>query len=218
MRIPSVLFILAILALVSHAAHATVIDFEDLTPTDPNGLPTDSWGKISDGYHGFDWTRAAASGSPRWASLEGFMAMPGTDTAYAYGHGLAMLRHDRNFDVVGVDVGSYFHTGQEVTLAGWDNHVLKYQTVMNIVPTFHPVRYTLGYEGIDHFAVWAGDRGALSVPFTAPHMLCIDNITFEDAPPAPVPEPSTLLILGSGILAFNSIYRKLRPPRDPDNM
>jgi hypothetical protein len=87
MRLSSALFSLSIFVLVSYAVHATVIDFEDLTPADPGGHPTDSWGKLADGYCGFDWARGPsddpASGAPRWASLESFISMPGTDTAYA---------------------------------------------------------------------------------------------------------------------------------------
>ena len=80
------------------------------------------------------------------------------------------------------------------------------------------IHLALGYRDIDRFVLWAGDRGALAAPFNAPHVLCIDNISVEDMSPAPVPELSSLLILGSGILCFTTIFRKLTLPKDPDRM
>jgi hypothetical protein len=222
MRISFALFTLAIVVLVSSAPRATVIDFEDLTPTDPNGFPSDSCGTVENGYHGFDWSGASSGGpvqgKPGWASLEGYLSVPGTGTAYAYGRGLSMSARGGEFDLTGVDVGSYFHAGQEVTLAGWSSGALKYRAVMTLGPTFEMIHLAPGYRDIDRFALWAGSRGALSVPFDAPHVLCVDNIAIEDASPAPVPEPSTLLILGSGILGFTRIFRKLAFPKGAGSM
>jgi hypothetical protein len=220
MRISPAIFALAILALVCDSALAQLIDFENLTPSDPYGYPMDASGTISDGYRGFAWASDPsgnpASGSPRWASLEGFFAMPGTDTAYSYGEGLSMIRNDREFDLLSLDVGSYFHTGQRVYMAGWDDKVMKYHNAFTIDATFQPCHVTPGYTSIDHFALWSGSQGYLAVPFNADHVLCIDNISYEDDTPAPVPEPSALLILGVGILGITSIYRKFRLSRNRD--
>jgi hypothetical protein len=210
MRISLAIFTLAVMTFVSNAAPAQLIDFEDLTPTDGSGI-------IRAGYQGFDWSEGP-SGTPGWASFEGYHSMPGTGTAYAYGQRLTMTRKARGFDLLGLDVGSYFYTGQNVHSAAGDNDILKYEHVMTIDATFQLDRFMPCYRDIDRFALWPGNSGTLAAPFEAAHVLCIDNISYEDNPPAPVPEPSTLFILGAGILGFTRLYMKFRVPRQTDLM
>ncbi|HNY66423.1 MAG TPA: PEP-CTERM sorting domain-containing protein [Deltaproteobacteria bacterium] len=122
MRVSLTIFTLAVLALVSNAAPAQLILFEDLAPADPPGSPVDGWGTVSDGYRGHGWYE----GQPAALALawpEGHACMPGIGTAPS-----------------------------------------------------------------------------------------------EDSAPAPVPEPSTLLILGAGILGFTRLYRRFTMPRHTDLM
>lgn len=208
-----------IFSLVPIISHTSCIDFEDLTPLDPwYGYPTDGWGRVQDGYHGFDWSSDRmgnpAAADPQWASVEGFMLMPDVGYSYVHTSELSLIDERTTFDVLSVNVGSYYYNLQDVYAAAWENSYLKYVGVITLNSIFQVSQFNLNFIGINHFALWAGNGGTLTPPLSGvyPHELCIDSIVYENHAPAPVSEPSTLLILGSGILGLTRMYRRYLMP------
>lgn len=216
MRLRLLFLLLFIFIIIPTLSQTRCIDFEDLTRYDPWGGAADLSGEIQDGYHGFYWStdrmgdpRAA---NPAWGSAEGIVNMGGVGYTYVYTNGFSMINDTGNFDIQSLHVGSYWYYGQDVYASGWENNFLKYSSALTIDPVFQVTQFNLNFSGINHFALWAGNGGTCSRPdtgdFSLLHDLCIDSIVYDTHEPAPVSEPSTLLILGSGILGLTRMYKR----------
>jgi len=214
MKVPLPTLSVFLLLLIPAAPHAGIISFEDLAPRDSWGNSTDGWGNVPAGYQGFDWSTDRSgdplAGTPKWASLEGYMMMPGVDgCTYVHTREFSMADSGRTFDVASLTVGSYYYRGQDVHARAWENGSLKYSAVFTVDTEFQAVPVTLNYRDIDRFALWAGDGGILVGPAWGNHEMCIDAICCDtDGKSSPIPEPSTLLIIGAGLSGLAWMCRR----------
>ncbi|HQG31668.1 MAG TPA: PEP-CTERM sorting domain-containing protein [Deltaproteobacteria bacterium] len=216
MKVPSSSLSVILFLLIPVISLAGVISFEDLAPRDSLGNATDGWGDVPTGYQGFNWSKDRTgdplAGTPQWASLEGYMMMGGVGgNTYVHTREFSMANDAHTFDIASLTLGSYYYRGQDVYAQAWEKGSLKYSAVLTIDTTFHAVPVTLNYRDIDRFALWAGDGGALAGPIWSDHELCIDDISYSSHDrSSPIPEPSTLFIVGAGLSGLAWMYRRSR--------
>jgi len=216
MRFRLPILLLFIPAVFPTLSHARCIGFEDLTRYHPWGYVADMGGKIEDNYQELNWSAYRTGNpdaeNPSWGTREGIVAVGGVGDIYAYNNELPMTNGPDGFDIQSLNAGSYGYRGQDVYAAVWENNIPKYSGSWTIDPVFEIMQLPLIFSGIHRFALRAGNAFTCTSPtngdFPILQDLCVDSIVCDTYEPAPVSEPSTLLILGTGILGLTKIYRK----------
>lgn len=100
-------------------------------------------------------------------------------------------------------------------IAGWPNQTQSEQTVRILDGAFNPlVDYSpVDITGIDHDSFSPNITGQiLRIQFGPSWNTGIDNINFDqfEQPDQAIPEPSTLLLLSSGLIGFAALRKKFR--------
>jgi len=175
----------------SGTAKATILNFDD---TSYQGT---YYTELEDNYGGFTWSSNVG-------------VYFGPNCSFGYNSGTVsgdyalvnLLASDVSLGNGLFDwIGAWFtepHRESESTLKifGWENNILKYATEIDLVYA-SPVWFEANWSGIDSISFAACETG----------WFAMDDFTFTES--APVPEPGTLLLLGSG-LAGLAWYRRMR--------
>lgn len=179
-------------------ARASIIDFEDLSAE----LTHDYYDDIADSYNGFTW-------SELWRYTNGadYDEVTGKDSGYdATGSMVAFnakgepvsVSSETDFDFIGA-VFSAAWEDCTITIAGLNDGVTLYSTTINVI-TGEAVWSELDWYGIDELVFSASSENDPTEIFV------MDNFTTSS--PAPVPEPATLILLGSGLICLAVTGRK----------
>jgi hypothetical protein len=178
---------------------ADVLTFDDITPpssTVPNGY----------GYGGLHWTNISYANGSQEEILSGYYVGRVSGDYVAYnGNGTQayVFVNSNSFDFIGAYLTGAWNDGLQINVSGSSNGVLVGDTTVT-ASAYSPTWFQFNYYGIDEL-VFSSFGGTDVYPAGEGTHFVMDNFTFNVTS---VPEPSTLLLLGSGLVGLLGFRRK----------
>jgi hypothetical protein len=191
-----ILLVVSLLLCSAVAGNATVLTFED--------RPGDTVTPVQDGYGGFNWDTAATIYSIQKTSSPGSGYGIGTigNVSVFNGYGVSptdiTLAGPGTFTFNGAQFTSAWFD-QTLTFSGYNGATLVDTSSAINISTTSPTWVELDWSGIDRLEITSTDR----------HW-DMDNFTFNGA--APIPEPSTIFLLGAGLAGLGLVRRRAITP------
>ncbi|MEE4355793.1 MAG: PEP-CTERM sorting domain-containing protein [Desulfococcaceae bacterium] len=181
-------------------SEAAVLTFDDISETD-------RWKYIPDGYGGFEWENAGISGKYRNPG-SGYDngTVSGEYSAFNPYAKIITVSRQSLFDFTGIYVTSAFYDFQEIMFTGYSEGAELYQATVTAGYS-SPVWSDFSFYGIDTLII---ETVSDTDPRTyIDNYFVLDNFTWEESS-APVPEPSTLILLSAGLITGIAGRRKVR--------
>jgi len=187
---------------------AEVLTFEDLYLSDDN----EYYAKIPNAYGGLNWSEnfyQLDGSDPVWTNL-GYDKGRVSDNHVAFNcweKDVTVTAPNGRFDFNGAYLTAAWNDGLNIQATGYFNSVLLHdQTV--VVDTTGPTWFSFNYLGIDElkFSSSGGTPNPNNTWLGDGTHFVMDNFTFTE----PIPEPATMILLGSGLIGVLGLKRKLR--------
>lgn len=206
------LFALFVLTNVSRSG-ATVITFDELHETGSGSY-------IANGYAGFNWGNFAVNnailftnvlphlfpGAPANGLSGDFYGMvSASNVAYNAGTDPAEIDSTSKFNFLSAYFTGFFNSNLNIEAQGFNGTNLVYDSTI-LADATSPTQFTFDYMNIDRLVlIPSGGEPAFGTA-SLPEFV-MDNFIFES-----IPEPSSLLLTGIGVLVLCRIGRRRRMP------
>jgi hypothetical protein len=183
-------------------AGAVVLTFDDVFDSGYGSL-------VPVGYGGLNWSNMYVLNSTDCAlsyGNNGFASgtYSGTNVAFN-GFGTSAQVTGDSFDFNGVYLTGAWNDGLSIEVRGWRTRTVAFDRTVT-VNTDAPTWFVFNYEGIDGltFTSWGGST--CGYDGEGPQF-AMDNFTYNESTNNPVPEPGTMVLLGSGLLVLVGAVR-----------
>ncbi|VAX32118.1 hypothetical protein MNBD_NITROSPIRAE03-1246 [hydrothermal vent metagenome] len=196
-------------------AKATVLTFDDL-PALGNG----TYAQIVSPYGGLDW-------SSSWYYMnttdrdDGYAngTVSGDYVAFNGGADDVSINNGVVFDWDGAYFTSAWDEGLNIDIKGYSGAALLYSTTLVVGPK-GPALFAANWAGIDNLTFSSyylyskccgkGSSKGCCGDTEKPSQFVMDNFSFNNKPSENVPEPTTFLLIGSGLVGLGFMRRKFK--------
>jgi hypothetical protein len=202
--------VVCVLLGVAGPSRAATIDFDDLPEVFDDALPSP--------YAGFDWENFryysfdANAGFPTWQA--GIASQP--NAAYSGGE-LAdqsgvqtpiagVISRATPFDFMSATLGSILYSTMDITVQGYLGNTLKFSQTVATDNTGADL-FAFNFTNIDSVRIFGSDNPNDPCGTFNCSLFALDSVVWQRAT---VPEPSTLALLGVGLLASLRLRRSRR--------
>jgi hypothetical protein len=204
-RITLVLTLFVLVVFGTSLARATTYDFDSLaTPSDQGGQ---HWGVVPTSYGGLNWSGWEVANGDDYKSVysNSYTAPSSPNFAYNGDGALTVTITGSPFNFLGAyfspwaqNNGIQSFSSQTVKVEGYSGAILVNSDSWNLEPDEFVLHTVTGFDNIDKLVITSDGNG---------RWFAMDNFEYTSTP---VPEPATMLLLGSGLLGIWGFRRKFR--------
>lgn len=194
--------LLALMALISTTApsSATVLTFDEFSTTGDNQIP------VPDKYGGLTWENIWITDGKGWEGSGYYYGSTSGSTVAFNADGVRGGVTGGSFDFTGTYLTGAWRNGLNIQVQGYRGDILAYDSTV-VVDINAPTFFRFDYAGVDRLVFDSFGGIPVYPPYAEGYQFAMDDFTFNES--GPIPEPSTILLLGAGLMTVACIGKRM---------